>query len=105
MKIKYRISDGEILAVGPFRDIQPGAGEAVEDFDGLVPDSRLDFYKRIAPGVVSEKSQAEKDAIRQKEQDDKSDRKNKKQALLTKMKLDVADLPALKALIEDGNDD
>ncbi|GEM_PF-3056330 len=66
MKLKYKVADGEIIALGHMPGLQAGAGEAVEDFDGDFPTGRLEFYKRTAPGVISEKSQAEKDAVIEK---------------------------------------
>lgn len=67
MKIKFKDSDGTILAIGAMPDLTAGVGETVEDFIGETPSKRIDFYKRVSPGVIEEKSQAEKDAIKDSE--------------------------------------
>lgn len=58
MKIKYRISDGEVLAWGSMEDIQPGSGEAVEEVSS---DESLTGKIRVSRGVYRDKSKEEKD--------------------------------------------
>lgn len=54
MKLKYRISDGEIIAIGYMPDLKAEAGESVEDFNGKIP-YPLNHYKRISSGILEKK--------------------------------------------------
>lgn len=59
MKVKYRIADGEINAMGFMPDLQAGPGEAVADVEAAIPE-QVDYFKFV-DGAIAEKSQAEKD--------------------------------------------
>ena len=63
MKIKFRNSDGVIVAFGAFNDVHDDQNFSWEDFDGELPNPRPDFNKREGPGLVVERQQIEKDAI------------------------------------------
>lgn len=67
MKLKYKVVDNELIALGDMPFLTAGTGEAVEDFNGDVPAMRLDFFKRIGVGQIQEKTQAEKNIILNKE--------------------------------------
>lgn len=58
MKIKYRVSDGEILAWGSIENISAGSGEEVEDVSG---DESLTGKIRVSKGVYRDKIKQEKD--------------------------------------------
>lgn len=70
MKLKFKDSDGGIIAVGSMPNLQPGAGETVENYVGFkdlngnltlgaIP-PRIDYYKRTDPGTLQEKTAQEK---------------------------------------------
>jgi len=63
MKIKFKNSDGTIVAIGEMPNLAAGVGETVEDYNGVIPIGRIYFYKRNSEGVIVEKTQDEKDAI------------------------------------------
>lgn len=62
-KMKYRISDGEILLVGSMRDIKLAEGEAIEEFNGEMPGD-LNLYKRTEAGKVELKEASEVEKIK-----------------------------------------
>jgi len=64
MKIKYRVSDGEILAFGSMPNLKAADGEAVEEVSGEMPQGRLDLYKRTEAGKVEMKEEAEVEKIK-----------------------------------------
>ena len=61
MKIKYRTSDGEIIAMGEMPNLQPGAGEAVVDFNGEIPDKLV--HNKFNGTSIEKKPQSEIDKI------------------------------------------
>lgn len=59
--------DGKVIAVGYFTPENTTPFEGVEYLKSEIPKERLEFFTRTAPGIISEKSQADKDAITAKE--------------------------------------
>ena len=81
-RVKFIRATGEIIAAGYMPDLTPDdAGQAVEEYtDGEFPEIPIRYLKRTAPGRVTEKSQAEKDAS------DAATEKGKRAALAGRLK-------------------
>lgn len=65
--------------------------------------------QKVVDGKIVTITAEEKESKRQEEEaknaQAKNERRNAKRAVLAKLKIDVSDLPGLRALIADGNDD
>lgn len=59
MKVKYKVSNGEIICMGSIRDLAAGPGEAVENYFGSVIVRDIKAFKFIG-GEFIEKTEAEK---------------------------------------------
>lgn len=66
--IIYDQKTGDVEGFGYIKDPQLLEGQAVEDFKGPGLKHRVDFYRRIAPGVLEEKSDSEKETILKSEE-------------------------------------
>lgn len=101
MKLKFRNSDGWIIAVGEMPDLKAGAGETVEGYEGVIP-SNIEHFRRVSPGVIQKLPQVDIDSS---EASKKNSRSQGKKGVLQKLNLSKSDIPGLIALIQDGNDD
>lgn len=95
---------GDWVNAAPGRSVQVVDLENGKPLDGAPNTLTVD----AGTGLVRQKTKAELDADKAADDTDKAQKKtarrNAKQAVLQKLKLDAADIPALQALVEDGND-
>jgi len=100
--VKYSKSSGEIILWGAVYDVETEPGEEILTTDiEAVPIS--DYI--VDKGKVREKIAAEKQADKDKKAQEKLERKQRKQNVLTKLGLNKNDIKALVELIEDKDDE
>lgn len=102
MKIRYHNTTKAFTAIDAPDWLVSDAEQTVVDIgDTPLPNDLITYYRfgTVQNPFVSVKAQVLADEAAKK-----LERKNKKQALLIKLKIDASDLPALKALLEDGHD-
>ena len=90
MKMKYRVSDDEIICIGSMPELSANVGEAIEDFLGVIPIEPIVFYKRSSPGRISKKIPSDISAIVDSEKKPvENDLKNKIANMSDKEKLNA----------------
>lgn len=103
MKIRYHNVTKKITALDAPEWMLSDAEQTVVDIGNVpLPAEPLNYFRF---GTVQNPFVSVKDQVLADEAAAKLARKNSKQALLVKLKIDAADIPALKALFEDGHAD
>lgn len=103
MKVVYYNETGKIKAMGPFVNYQTQDGEAVMEVKSADPKDINDFI--VDKGVYRKKNASEISADVTEKETEKTAKKNRKAAVLAKLKLEKADIKGLTELIQDGNDE
>lgn len=102
MKVVYKNATGEIVAIGTFPDYVLKDGESVIDVPTADPAKIKDMV--VDHGVLRVKNATEIASDTAAVEKEKADKKNRKSAILTKLKLDKSDIQGLVELVQDGND-
>ena len=101
-QVKYRNSDGAILAMAASSDMQAGPGETVVEVNQAIP-SDLSMYKW--DGEFREKNAQEIQDDTDVKDVEKAERKARKKAIRQKLGMTELDIQALVELIKDENED
>lgn len=102
MKVVYENETGKVVAVGPFVNYKTADGQSVMEVKDADPGKIADYV--VDKDVLRVKTSEEKQVDTAAKDKDKTDRKTRKKAVLTKLGLDSKDVQGLQELIQDGND-